>query len=268
LTTNDRPAYPISVNDTIIFNIPWLTGNIIISIAYLFVFRRNLNDTHETSFLNIGRFLANVIRFKLFENFEYTIYRAKLEVVEMSRLNVNFENLKSILIDIEDKSFYINKGVSIKAIIRGSISQVKPLRKAFRLIESGGSTITMQLARTLFIPSNQNKYLRKIFEIWIALWLQRKFTKQEILNLYIVSVRYDYGVMGLSKAIKHFYGSIKRKTLTPEESFVLVERLSNITGTHKQERVDYLITKSTVKLDSNKINNIYQTLKGQGKIKK
>jgi len=268
LTTNDRPAFLISITDTIIFSIPWLTGNIIISIAYLFIFRRNLNDTHETSFLNIGRFLANVIRFKLIENFEYTIYRAKLEVVEMSRLNVNFENLKSILIDIEDKSFYTNKGVSIKAIIRGSISQVKQLRKAFRLIESGGSTITMQLARTLFIPSNQNKYLRKFFEIWIALWLQRKFTKQEILNLYIVSVRYDYGVMGLSKAIKHFYGNIKKKTLTPEESFVLVERLSNITGTHRQERVDYLITKSTVKLDNNKINNIYQTLKGQGKIKK
>lgn len=189
-------------------------------------------------------------------------------LIEMSRLNVNFENLKSILIDIEDKSFYINKGVSIKAIIRGSISQVKVLRKAFRLLESGGSTITMQLARTLFIPSNQNKYLRKLFEIWIALWLQRKFTKQEILNLYIVSVRYDYGVMGLSKAIKHFYGNLKRKTLTPEESFVLVERLSNITGTHRQERIDYLIAKSTVKLDNNKINNIYQTLKAQGKIKK
>ena len=160
----------------------------------------------------------------------------------MSRLNVNFESLKSILVDIEDKSFYTNKGVSIKAIMRGSISQFKALRKAFRLIESGGSTITMQLARTLFIPSNQNKYLRKIFEIWIALWLQRKFTKQEILNLYIVSVRYDFGVIGLSKAIKHFYGNIKRKTLTAEESFVLVERLSNVTGTYRQERVNYLIT--------------------------
>ncbi len=268
LTTNDRPAYPISINNTVIFSIPWLTGNIVITIAYLYIFRRNLNDTQETSFLNIGRFLAKLIRFKLIDNFEYTIYRAKLEVVEMSRLNVNFESLKSILIDIEDKSFYTNKGVSIKAIIRGSISQVKTLRKAFRLLESGGSTITMQLARTLFIPSNQNKYLRKIFEIWIALWLQRKFTKQEILNLYIVSVRYDYGVMGLSKAIKHFYGNLKRKTLTPEESFVLVERLSNVTGTHRQERIDYLITKSTVKLDINKINNIYQALKGQGKIKK
>ena len=267
LTTKDRTAYSISINDNVLITISWLTGNVIITIIYLLVFRRNLNDTHETSFLNIGRFIASLIRFKLIENFEYTIYREKLEVFEMSRLNVNFENLKSILIDIEDKSFYTNKGVSIKAIIRGIISQIKHLKKVFHLIESGGSTITMQLARTLFIPSNQNKYIRKIFEIWIAIWLNRKFTKQEILNLYIVSVRYDYAVMGLSKAIKHFYGSINKKMLTPEESFVLVERLSNVTGTHKQERVNYLINKSTVELDHYKINCIYQSLKQQGKIK-
>lgn len=267
LTTKDRNVHSISINDTPLFTISWLTGNVIITITYLLVFRRNLNDTHETSFLNIGRFIASLIRFKLVENFEYTIYRAKLEVFEMSRLNVNFENLKSILIDIEDKCFYTNKGVSIKALLRGAISQIKYLKKVFHLIESGGSTITMQLARTLFIPSNQNKYIRKIFEIWIAIWLNRKFTKQEILNLYIVSVRYDYAVMGLSKAIKHFYGNINKKILTPEESFVLVERLSNVTGTHKQERINYLINKSTVELDLSKINRIYQTLKEQKKIK-
>lgn len=267
LTTKDRNVHSISINDTPLFTISWLTGNVIITITYLLVFRRNLNDTHETSFLNIGRFIASLIRFKLVENFEYTIYRAKLEVFEMSRLNVNFENLKSILIDIEDKCFYTNKGVSIKALLRGAISQIKYLKKVFHLIESGGSTITMQLARTLFIPSNQNKYIRKIFEIWIAIWLNRKFTKQEILNLYIVSVRYDYAVMGLSKAIKHFYGNINKKILTPEESFVLVERLSNVTGTHKQERINYLINKSTVELDLYKINRIYQTLKEQKKIK-
>lgn len=267
LTTKDRNVHSISINDMPLFTISWLTGNVIITITYLLVFRRNLNDTHETSFLNIGRFITSLIRFKLVENFEYTIYRAKLEVFEMSRLNVNFENLKSILIDIEDKCFYTNKGVSIKALLRGAISQIKYLKKVFHLIESGGSTITMQLARTLFIPSNQNKYIRKIFEIWIAIWLNRKFTKQEILNLYIVSVRYDYAVMGLSKAIKHFYGNINKKILTPEESFVLVERLSNVTGTHKQERINYLINKSTVELDLSKINRIYQTLKEQKKIK-
>jgi penicillin-binding protein 1A len=204
----------------------------------------------------------------LIENFEYVIYRAKLEVVEISRINVNFESLKSILIDIEDKSFYTNNGVSIKSIIRATISQVKFLRNAFGLLESGGSTITMQLARTLFIPTNQNKYIRKFFEIWISLWLQRSFTKQEILNLYIASVRYDYGVLGLSKAIKHFYGNLNNKILTPEECFVLIERLSNVTGTLRKERIKYLISKSSVNLDVGKIFDIYLTLKDQGKIKK
>jgi penicillin-binding protein 1A len=270
LTTNDKQAYPVFINETIIFSIPWLTGNIIIILAYIYVFRRNLNDTHESSFLNIGRFLSKFIRFNLIENFEYTIYRARLEVIEMTRLRVNFENIKLILINIEDKTFYTNKGVSIKAIIRGILSQIKFFRKFFKLIKSGGSTITMQLARTLFIPSNQNKYLRKFFEIWIAMWLQRKFTKEEILNLYIVTVRFGYGVMGVSKAIKYYFGTIKRKILSPEESFVLVERLSNITGTYRKQRVDHLINElnGNVKLDENIIQQIYQSLIGQGKIKR
>ena len=106
LTTNDKQAYPVFINETIIFSIPWLTGNIIIILAYIYVFRRNLNDTHESSFLNIGRFLSKFIRFNLIENFEYTIYRARLEVIEMTRLRVNFENIKLILINIEDKTFY------------------------------------------------------------------------------------------------------------------------------------------------------------------
>lgn len=268
LTTNERTALTIPFDKPIIFNIPWNLGNLIITISYIYVFRHNLNDTHETSFLNIGRLIAKLVRFKLIENFEYVIYRAKLEVVEISRINVNFESLKSILIDIEDKSFYTNNGVSIKSIIRATISQVKFLRNAFGLLESGGSTITMQLARTLFIPTNQNKYIRKFFEIWISLWLQRSFTKQEILNLYIASVRYDYGVLGLSKAIKHFYGNLNNKILTPEECFVLIERLSNVTGTLRKERIKYLISKSSVNLDVGKIFDIYLTLKDQGKIKK
>jgi penicillin-binding protein 1A len=262
LTTFDKP-------ENLLFELPWYVGNIFITLVYLFVFRRNLNDLHETSFLNIGKLLANLLLFKLVKDFEYIIYRAKLEVVEMSRLNVNYENLKSILIDIEDKSFYKNiGGVSFSALLRGAMSQVKPLKKKYKLIGSGGSTITMQLARTLFIRPNQNKYVRKLFEIWLSFWLNRKFTKEQILDIYIVSVRYDYGVMGLSNAIKHFYGSINKKKLSLEESFVLVERLSNITGTYKPDRIEYLIKNSSQALDKDIIDNIYQNLIIKRKIKK
>lgn len=261
VTTREMPFF------NILFQVPWYIGNVLITLIYIYIFRRYLNDSHETNFLNFGRLLARLIRFNLLKNFEYIIYRAKLEVVEMSRLKVDFENLKSILIDIEDKTFNSNKGISIKALIRGFISQIKPLKKKLGLIESGGSTITMQLARTLFIPSNQNKYLRKFFEIWLSLWLQREFSKQEILNIYIVSVRYSHGVMGLSKAIKYFYGNLNKKKLSPEESFILVERLSNVTGSFKKERIDYLIRKSTIALNEREIANMYEKLIEQQKIK-
>lgn len=188
-------------------------------------------------------------------------------MIEMSRLNVNFDNLKSLLVEIEDKTYYLNNGVSFKALLRGIASQIPLLKKRFKLIASGGSTITMQLARTLFIPSNQNKYVRKLFEIWISLWLRSRFSKKEVLNLYIVSVRYDYGVMGLANAIKHFFGDVNKRTLTPEESFILVERLSNVTGTYRQERVDHLINQTSVNLNVNGIKSIYEALKQQRKIK-
>lgn len=268
LATQDKQEYFIKINDCIEFSILWFSGSLIISGIYLLIFRHNLNDTNETSFLNIGKLLAKLFGFKLIDNFEYTIYRARLGVLEMKRLKVNYENLKTILINIEDQSFYKNKGVSFKSLVRGIMSQTIFFRKKLNLIESGGSTITMQLARTLFIPSNQNKYLRKLFEIWMSFWLQSKFTKQEILELYIVSVRYEYGVMGISNAIKHFFGSLNKKTLSPEECFFLVERLSNISGSYRKSRIEFLITKSGISLDKNKIFNIYHDLLIINKLKK
>jgi penicillin-binding protein 1A len=173
ISTINQLSFNIQFSENITFVFYQWYGYLIISITYLFVFRTNLNDTHETNFINIVRWFARLINFKLVENFEYIIYRAKLDVIEMSRLKVNYENLKSILVEIEDKTFYSNCGVSFKSLIRATISQIKPLRKKFKLIESGGSTITMQLARSLFINTKQNNFLRKVFEILLAFWINK-----------------------------------------------------------------------------------------------
>lgn len=254
--------------------LPWYSGNFFITFTYLYLFRHNLNDTHETTFLNLGRFIVSLYnqlglsKFKIVDNFEYVIYRAKLDIVEMERLNVDYRNIKQILIEIEDKTFYSNKkGFSFKAIIRALFSQFKAGRTKFGIIRSGGSTITMQLARTLFISTHSHIYKRKIAEIWLAIWLSNKFTKEEILNLYIVSVRYDVGVFGLSKAIKHFFGELKNKTLTREECFVLVERLSNETSTLNPTRIDFLYSKINPGLDKNVIQAIYHKLREEKKVK-
>lgn len=240
----------------------------------MYVFRHNLNDTHETNYLNIGRSIIKVLNylgltiFKIVDDFEYIIYRAKLDVNEMSRLNVDYELMKSLLVEIEDKSFYTSKiGVSFKALMRGALSQFPYFRKRYNLIRSGGSTITMQLARTLFISTHSHKIKRKFVEVWLSLWISEKFTKEEILNLYIVSVRYDKDVFGLSKAIKHFFGEIKNKKLTREECFVLIERLSNETSTYRKCRVDFLYEKVKSGLDKKAIDSTYKKLLTEKKIK-
>jgi len=274
LLTTYSKSYTITFDESFKLSLPWYLGNILITAVYLFIFRRNLNDTHETSLLNFWRFIVKALhsvklsKFRLVDNFEYTVYRAKLNVFEMARLNVNYENMKNILVDIEDQSFFTNKkGFSINSLLRALLSHVKPIRKRMKLIPSGGSTITMQLARTLFIPTQKYLFRRKFFEILLSQWLTRKFTKQEIINLYIVSVRYEIGVLGLANAIKYFFKDLENKILSNEECFVLVERLSNNTSTYRKERINYLMSRTSAKLNKDVIVSIYKRLIKEGKIK-
>ena len=151
--------------------------------------------------------------------------------------------------------------------MRGILSRFKILRKKFGYIEHGGSTITMQLARSLFIPSNQNKYFRKVIELLLSLWLNKQFTKGEILQLYIASVRYEKGVLGLSNAVKYFFGDLKNKELTNEEAFFLVERLSNITSTVIWNRIEHLVIRTEIAIDKNKLKLIYNEQIDSGRLK-
>ncbi len=246
----------------------WLWGNVTIILTYLFVFRRNLNDRHETTYFNIVKIFCFFLRVKLLDNFEYIIYRAKLSYLELERLKVKYDNLSKILVEIEDNDFYTNSGISFKSIFRGFISRFLFLRKKYGYIQHGGSTITMQLTRSLFIPSNQNKYLRKISELLFSLWLNRQFSKSELLKLYIASVRYERGVLGLSNTIKHFFGELKGKELSDEEAFFLVERLSNITSTVNVDRINHLITRTKVTLDKDNLFQLYEKQILIGRLKK
>jgi penicillin-binding protein 1A len=240
------------------FELSWNLGNIVIALTYLFIFRRNLYDRHETTYLNFVQIFCSILRVKLVDNFEYIIYMAKLSHLELDRLKVNYEILKTILVDIEDKDFNSNSGISFKSLIRGFLSRFGSLRKRYGYIQHGGSTITMQLTRSLFIPSNQNKYLRKISELLLSLWLNGQFSKDEILKLYVASVRYERGVLGLSNSIKYFFGELKDRALTSEEAFFLVERLSNVTSTVNWDRVNHLTVRTTIIIDQEKLKEIYE----------
>ncbi len=108
--------------------------------------------------------------------------------------------LKEAVVAVEDKRFYQHKGFDAKSIGRAVWNNLKAGRKA-----EGGSTITQQLARTLFL--NQEKtYWRKIKEVFIASAIEDKYTKEAILNMYLNEIYMGRGCSGMECAAESYFG--------------------------------------------------------------
>ena len=256
ISTRNQKAIAITL-DQYTWNIDWSIGCVFITLAYVCIFRIFLYDRHETTYLNITKLICSIFRIKLLDNFEYILYRAKLSYIELDRLNLDYSQLKEILVQIEESRFHRGRGFSIKALTRGLLSRFSFIRKKYGYIPNGGSTITMQLSRSLFIPSQQSKYLRKIGEILLSVWLNQQFNKEEILKLYITSVRYERGIYGLANASKYFFEKLKNQNLSKEESFFLVERLSNVNSKINWGRIEFLSKKILTPTEFEKLKIIY-----------
>ena len=114
----------------------------------------------------------------------------------------------------EDDSFFEHRGISIKGILRSIWLNIKTGSLTY-----GGSTITQQLARNLFL-SQDKSLIRKLKEIILALEIERRFSKEEILTYYLNSINYGSGNIGV-KAAADFYFNKKIKDLTLAEAATL-----------------------------------------------
>ncbi len=103
------------------------------------------------------------------------------------------------LIAIEDRRFRSHYGIDPIGLARAIFRNIR----AGRMVE-GGSTLTQQLAKNLFL-SPERTANRKIQEAVLAIWLERKFTKDEILQLYLNRVYYGSGAVGIEKAAQTFF---------------------------------------------------------------
>jgi penicillin-binding protein 1A len=211
---------------TMVFgNIPvWVITLLLSGLWALFlayVYRHALLDMHERPLLLSIQSVARFMRLKLITNFEYIIYRATLARYEMARLKVDLTNLKRMLVFIEDRSFFTHRGLSVRALIRALLGLLGLMRR------SGGSTITQQLVRTLFIHDITKLTRRKIVEMLLAVCFDRVFTKNEQLELYLASVRFERRVYGVLEAMHHYWGHIVSHPSIPQ-AFFLIERVSNI----------------------------------------
>lgn len=122
--------------------------------------------------------------------------------------------LRDALVSIEDKDFYTHSGINIWRIVGA----------AYRDIESGGkvqgaSTLTMQLARNLFLSPDRSFY-RKVQESLLAIQIERRFTKPQIFTLYANQIFLGHGAYGF-EAASEYYFSKPAKQLKLEEAALL-----------------------------------------------
>ena len=102
-------------------------------------------------------------------------------------------------IAIEDRRFYDHFGVDVGGMMRAGAENLR----AGRVVQ-GGSTITQQLAKNLFL-TNERSWRRKAQEIAMAIWLETRFTKDEILALYLSRVYFGAGAYGVEAAAERYF---------------------------------------------------------------
>jgi penicillin-binding protein 1A len=137
---------------------------------------------------------------------------------EMAGANVALKDLPPYLpkafIAIEDRRFYSHYGVDPIGIARAAVANI-----LHRGVSQGGSTLTQQLAKNLFL-TQERTLQRKLQEAELALWLERKHSKAEILELYLNRVYFGSGAYGVEAAAQRYFGK-PAKNVTIAEAAML-----------------------------------------------
>jgi penicillin-binding protein 1A len=131
-------------------------------------------------------------------------------------------------IAIEDRRFYSHFGVDPLGIGRAAIANL-----LHRGVAQGGSTLTQQLAKNLFL-TQERTLQRKAQEVALALWLEWKYSKRQILELYLNRVYFGAGAWGIEQAAQRYFGKSARELSLAEAAMLagLVKSPSRLAPTH------------------------------------
>ena len=141
------------------------------------------------------------------DTFLAELYTEKRDPISFDRIP---PVLVSALIVTEDRRFFSHRGIDLKGILRAVVKDIA----AGEFVE-GGSTITQQLAKTLFLSPRKN-ILRKLKEAVLAVQLERRYTKEEILEFYLNQIYLGSGAYGVKAAAKIFFNKTPEQLTTGE----------------------------------------------------
>jgi len=122
------------------------------------------------------------------------------------------------IVSVEDRRFFQHKGINYFRLVEGLLT---PILQHHRM--QGGSTLTMQMARAFFL-TNERSLHRKLAEMTIALVLERRFTKEQILAIYVNQVSFgqhgSFNISGFGEASQAFFGKDIKNVTLPEAALL------------------------------------------------
>jgi 1A family penicillin-binding protein len=125
------------------------------------------------------------------------------------------DNVKYATVALEDQDFYSHHGIKVTSIIRAALADVLKSRTA-----QGGSTITQQFVKNSILTPERT-FVRKIKEVILSIEIEQKFSKDEILTMYLNEIPYGSNAYGIESAAQTFFGK-HAKELTLDEATLIV----------------------------------------------
>ncbi|MDY7431643.1 PBP1A family penicillin-binding protein [Bacillus sp. V26] len=140
-----------------------------------------------------------------------SLYTENREPVSINEIP---KEVREAFISVEDKRFYEHHGIDVKSVGRAVYRDILAGGKV-----EGASTITQQLAKNIFLTHDKT-FLRKTKEVIIAINLERDYSKDKLLEMYLNQLYFGHGVYGI-QAASHYYFNKEVKDLTVSEGAVL-----------------------------------------------
>ncbi|KGA98078.1 penicillin-binding protein 1F [Alkalihalobacillus alcalophilus ATCC 27647 = CGMCC 1.3604] len=128
-----------------------------------------------------------------------TVSKLYVENREIISINEIPDHVQNAFVAVEDVRFYDHHGFDIRAIGRALYRDILAGSKA-----EGGSTITQQLVKNVYL-TNEKSWLRKTKEVLIAINLERRYSKEEILSMYLNSIYFGHGTYGIQTAANYYF---------------------------------------------------------------
>lgn len=211
---------------------------LIFALAFLAVFAADLPDTSSLNDVRRQPSISYLDRSGALVSVRGSQYAPPVDLDKLPPY------VPAAFVAIEDRWFYWHYGFNPWGIVRSQVYNLThrgggPLR--------GGSTITQQLARNLFLTMDQT-YRRKAQELVLAVWLETKFTKKEILALYLNRVYFGAGAYGIEAASQRYFGKPADR-LTIGESALLAGMMKGPSRYSPVSSADRAARRATVVLN-------------------